>query len=126
MTTKKILALSAFFLTSIVGTSAAFASPFYNGYDTTNYSNDTSSYANAGPGGATAYYSNNTDYNSTNYNNSGFNNNGMLNGNGFGLSYPIYLNNNNNNNYHWNCFGNGLGLNNNGWNFHRHDRIRCN
>lgn len=88
---KKILALGALVLSGLLMTSGVSALYGGGGYNNTNYNNDSVSYANAGPGGATAYYSNNTDYNSTNYsnNNCGFGRNcgSITNGYTFPRSY---------------------------------------
>ena len=66
---KKLLAVSAVVLSGLAFTSGASAQSFY---ENANYNNNTNSYANAGPNGATAYYTDNTSSNSTNYLNNGF------------------------------------------------------
>lgn len=69
------MAVSAVVLSGLVFASGASAQGFY---ENTNYNNNTNSYANAGPNGATAYYTNSVNSNSTNYLNGygGYNNYG--------------------------------------------------
>jgi hypothetical protein len=115
---KKMLAVSALVLTGSLFFSPAFADS-YNNYD---YDNNTVSYANAGPGGATAYYTNNTSLNTQNSNtnncgsgncwNNNYNCGNNCGGNNYHHPRPR-LNWNNNNgcsnfgqfNIRWNRFG---------------------